>query len=65
VHQNREKVQGFDEVEGAMKGKRFGQLSLGSLGHLGSLAREIWERIRFQVLNSSFNICKSEYMSEI
>jgi len=64
VHQNGEKVRGISEIEGAMKGKRFGQLFLGSLDQLGSLAREIWERMKFQVLNSSFNICKSEYMSE-
>jgi len=47
-HQSWEKIKEFGEVEGAMKGKRFDQLSLCSLGQLGSLAREIWERIRFQ-----------------
>jgi len=58
-------VREFGRVEGAMKGKRFDQLSLGSLGQLGSLAGDIWEKMRFQFLNSSFNICKFEYMSGI
>ena len=31
------------------RGKRFGQLSLGSLGLIGSLEREIWEKMSVQV----------------
>ena len=61
---HRENAQEFSEVEGARKGKKFGQLYLGSL-ELGSLAREIREGMRFQFLNSSFNIYKFKYMSGI
>jgi len=43
------KCEFLDGIGGAMKGKRCGQLSLGLLLQLGSIAREIWERIRFQI----------------
>lgn len=49
VHRSWEKVRGFAGIEGAMKGKRCGHLSLDSLGQLGSLSGEIWERMRFQI----------------
>jgi len=47
--ENERKWRGFGGIKGAMKGKMSDQISLGSLGQLGSLVREIWERMRFQI----------------